>query len=246
MVTNGAQTTCLPRTMNYSLSQHGFEIAENVLTPAQVELLREAVAGLPKRHRGGARNLLSDSPAVAELAMTGPIKVLADSALGSDAFAVRALCFDKSSDANWKVPWHQDTAIAVAERIDTAGFVGWSVKDGVPHVHPPAEILERMVALRLQLDDCGADNGPLRVLPGSHRRGILNSDDIERWKRRVTEVACHMKSGSVLIMRPLLLHASSPAQSPAHRRVIHIEYTCEALTGGLRWHVQKMEATSTF
>lgn len=230
--------------MNYSLSDDGFEIVENVLTPAQVELLRESVDGLPKRHRGGARNLLSDSSVLAELATTGPVKALADSALGADVFAVRALCFDKSSDTNWKVPWHQDTAIAVAERIETPGFVGWSIKDGVPHVHPPAEILEQMVALRLQLDDCGSDNGPLRVLPGSHRYGKLESNEIERWKLRVTEVACHANSGSVLIMRPLLLHASSPAQSPAHRRVIHIEYAREALTGGLRWHVQETQTTS--
>jgi ectoine hydroxylase-related dioxygenase (phytanoyl-CoA dioxygenase family) len=231
--------------MNYSFSEDGFEIAEDVLTPVQVELLREVIASLSKRHRGGARNLLSDSPAVAESAAAPPVKVLADSALGSEAFAVRALCFDKSSDANWKVPWHQDTAIAVAERIETPGFVGWSVKDGVPHVHPPAEILEQMVALRVQIDDCGSDNGPLRVLPGSHRQGKLESDEIERWKRRVTEVACNLNSGSVLMMRPLLLHASSPAQSPVHRRVIHFEYACQALTGGLRWHVQQTQIAST-
>jgi ectoine hydroxylase-related dioxygenase (phytanoyl-CoA dioxygenase family) len=225
--------------MNYSLSKDGFEIAEDVLTPLQVELVREAIARLPKRHRGGARNLLRDSPAAAELAAAPPVKALGDYALGSAAFAVRGLCFDKSSVANWKVPWHQDTAIAVAERIETPGFVGWSVKDGVPHVHPPAEVLEQLVALRLQLDECGPDNGPLRVLPGSHRQGKLESDEIECWKQRVNEVACHLSSGSVLIMQPLLLHASSPARSPAHRRVIQIEYACQALTGGLRWHVHQ-------
>lgn len=201
------------------------------------------MARLPQRYRGGARNLLSESPVVAELVVTGSIKALADSALGSAAFPVRGLFFDKTPDSNWRVPWHQDTTIAVAERIETPGFSGWSIKDGVHHVHPPARILERMVALRVQIDDCDPDSGPLRVLPGSHRHGKLESDEIERWKQMVAEVGCHVNSGGVLLMRPLLLHASSLARSPSHRRVIHIEYACEALTEGLRWHVQSTQLT---
>jgi hypothetical protein len=33
-------------------------------------------------------------------------------------------------------------------------------------VHPPAEILDKMLTLRVHLDDCGEENGPLRVIPG--------------------------------------------------------------------------------
>jgi hypothetical protein len=36
-------------------------------------------------------------------------------------------------------------------------------------------------------------------------------------------------------MRPLLLHASSPAADPRHRRVIHLEFAAEPLPGGLEW-----------
>ena len=49
-------------------------------------------------------------------------------------------------------------ALPVAARADLPGFGGWSVKDGVPHVIPPREILEQMLALRLHIDDCGPDN----------------------------------------------------------------------------------------
>jgi len=158
--------------------------------------------------------------------------------LNGDAFPVRALFFDKVPDANWKVPWHQDITIAVRERIDTLGFSGWSEKDGVPHVHPPEHVLNEMLSLRIHLDDCGQDNGPLRVLPGTHNKGVLGSEGIEFHKLQNAEVICNAKAGDVLAMRPLLLHASSPAKSPSHRRVIHIEYACSPLPAGLNWHEQ--------
>jgi hypothetical protein len=223
---------------SYSLLNDGFEIVEGVLSRAGAEALRHAVAGLPTRHRGGVRNLLQNSESVAALANSGSVKALADAALGAVAFPVRALLFDKAPAANWKVPWHQDTAIAVAERVEVPGFIGWSVKDGVAHVHPPPEILEQMVALRVHLDDCGPDNGPLRVLPGSHRHGRLDDAEIERWRQTTEEVICCAAQGDGLIMRPLLLHASSAAISPSHRRVIHLEYARDALPGGLNWCVQ--------
>ena len=226
-----------------SLINDGFEIVEGALSHAALEELRCAVAKLPSRRRGGARNLLQNSEFIAAMAASDPVKALAAAAFGAEAFPVRALLFDKAPAANWKVPWHQDTAIAVAERVDATGFIGWSVKDGVTHVHPPADVLEQMVSLRIHLDDCGPDNGPLRVLPGSHSHGKLDDDVIERWRQMTEAVSCCVAEGDVLVMRPLLLHASSPAKSPAHRRVIHIEYACCPLPEGLRWFEQP---TQTF
>lgn len=218
-------------------------MVEGVLRPETVEALCGAVAELPSRHRGGVvRNLLQHSEPIATLATSGSAKALADTALGAEAFPVRALLFDKAPAANWKVPWHQDTAIAVAERVEAPGFLGWSVKDGVTHVHPPGAVLEQMVALRIHLDDCGPDNGPLRVLPGSHRHGKLNDAEIEHWRQTTAEVSCEARQGDVLLMRPLLLHASSAAKTPAHRRVIHLEYACRALPNGMRWFAQTTPA----
>ncbi len=229
----------------YSLPRDGFEIVERVLSHEELEELRRAVAELPSRHRGGVRNLSRNSETVAALALVGPVKALDDTALGAEAFPVRAILFDKAPTANWKVPWHQDTAIAVAERAEAPGFVGWSVKAGVTHVHPPVEILERMVALRVHLDDCGSENGPLRVLPGSHRLGKLDEAQIEHWRQTTAEVSCCAAHGDVLLMRPLLLHASSPAKSPSHRRVIHLEYACGALPNGMRWFEQTTPTTNS-
>jgi ectoine hydroxylase-related dioxygenase (phytanoyl-CoA dioxygenase family) len=148
---------------------------------------------------------------------------------------VRGILFDKLPEANWKVPWHQDLSIAVRGRVDVAGFGPWSVKAGVPHVQPPLPLLENMLALRLHLDDCDAANGPLRVIPRSHTGGRLSPTAIRAWRSQQAAVACLVPRGGALLMRPLLLHASSPALRPGHRRVIHLEFAAEGLPGGLQW-----------
>ena len=121
------------------------------------------------------------------------------------------------------------------QRIDVSGYGPWSIKEGVPHVQPPIEILETMVTVRLHLDDCDESNGPLRVIPGSHRMGRLDAADIVKSRANQKEVICSMQAGGALLMRPLLLHASSEASAPTHRRVIHLEYAACPLADGLEW-----------
>ena len=218
----------------HTLERDGFELHPGVLSPQEAGVLaRGLTAGVgasPNR-----RNLLRDDAGVARLAASSPLAAIAERALGAAAFPVRVLLFDKVDGANWGVPWHQDLAIPVREKVEAPGFGGWSVKEGVPHVLPPAEVLARMVALRLHLDDCGGDNGPLRVVPGSHRFGKLSESDIARLRGGTPEFLCIASRGSVLAMRPLLLHASSAAHRPGHRRVLHIEYAAHPLPAGLRW-----------
>jgi hypothetical protein len=185
--------------------------------------------------RGGVRDAFRLVPAIRELAISPPLWGLATMILGPGCAAVRAIIFDKTPGANWKVSWHQDLTIAVRRRVDAPGFGPWSLKAGIVHVQPPALVLERMLTLRLHLDPCMADNGPVRVLPGSHRAGHLREEEIERWRTQQSSHTCLAQRGEVLAMRPLLLHASSPAQSPAHRRVVHIEYAGAVLGHGLEW-----------
>jgi ectoine hydroxylase-related dioxygenase (phytanoyl-CoA dioxygenase family) len=116
-----------------------------------------------------------------------------------------------------------------------ANFGPWSEKAGVLHVQPPRDVLEQMLTVRLHLDDCDAENGPLRVLPGSHRCGKMTPDEINRFRQQTEPVICTCPRGGALLMRPLLLHASSPATSPHHRRVVHIEFAAHALPHGLEW-----------
>jgi ectoine hydroxylase-related dioxygenase (phytanoyl-CoA dioxygenase family) len=212
--------------------EDGFGIVEGAISAERVDELTEAMAALGARH--GLRNLLRIS-SVARLALE--LKPYAAAWLGSRAFAVRGLFFDKLPGANWDVAWHQDLSIAVAERREVPGFKAWSCKKGVLHVQPPVEVLEQMLAVRLHLDDCGPENGPLRVRPGSHRQGRLDDEQLARWQQTQAEaVTCCVRRGGLLLMRPLLLHASAPATHPRHRRVLHLEYASQGLPGGLRWY----------
>lgn len=149
---------------------------------------------------------------------------------------VRSILFDKTPGANWKVAWHQDLTIAVHEKHDRPGYGPWSVKEGVIHVQPPVSLLERMITLRFHLDDTPATNGALRVIPGSHRQGRLSADDIIRIRDQTPVHTCTASAGDLLLMKPLLLHASSPSTQPGHRRVLHMEYApADALPEPLRW-----------
>ena len=115
------------------------------------------------------------------------------------------------------------------------GYGPWSQKAGIVHVQPPVEVLQRMISLRLHLDDADDANGALFVLPGSHCLGILNSARIDELKRKTAAQVCNVKKGSAMLMRPLLVHASSVASNPTHRRVLHFEYATGELNGGLEW-----------
>jgi ectoine hydroxylase-related dioxygenase (phytanoyl-CoA dioxygenase family) len=155
--------------------------------------------------------------------------------LGGGAFPVRGILFDKQDGANWKVPWHQDVTIAVKSRVDADGYGPWSVKEGVLHVQPPGSVLERMVSVRLHLDDCPASNGALRVITGSHLEGKLDQNLIRDFVSDDLEVVCEVMKGGALLMSPLTIHASSAAESPQHRRVIHFDYANVGLSDGLEW-----------
>jgi ectoine hydroxylase-related dioxygenase (phytanoyl-CoA dioxygenase family) len=227
--------------MRATFTEDGVDIFREVLTAADCDALIEAIAAVPasrSRRAAGLRNLLQDCPAVAALALHQDIRGLLEARLQREVFPVRALFFDKTETANWSMPWHQDTVIAVAEKIETPGFGPWSSKAGVVHVQPPREILEDMAAIRLHLDDCDAGNGALKISPGSHLHGILSDAEIDRWKQNGVTV-CEVPKGGALLMRPLVLHASSAATQPRHRRVIHIEYASGNLPNGLRWFERK-------
>lgn len=105
--------------------------------------------------------------------------------------------------------------------------IAWTRKAGVQCVQPPVEVMSRILAVRLHLDDCYATNGALRILPGSHRSDTLTTDRIEQISSQVSEVICEVPAGGAVLISPLLLHASSPMSSPGRRRVIHLEFTAK-------------------
>ncbi len=156
--------------------------------------------------------------------------------LPTSAVAVQCTFFDKSADKNWLVALHQDLSIPVRERVPSEECTGWSAKEGVLYVQPPNDVLESLIAIRVHLDDCLQGNGPLRVIAGSHRHGRLKSTDAEALRLQLGETECFSRRGDALVMRPLLLHASSKAQKPSRRRVLHFLFGPRDLGHGLNWH----------
>lgn len=175
------------------------------------------------RSRAGVRHAMRLTR-VTKVASCSELLALACEVLGPRAFPFRATVFDKSPDANWLVVWHQDTALPLRDRLDVPGWGPWSTKEGIPYAHAPAEVLSQVLALRIHLDDSTADNGPLKVLPGTHALGVLNDDRIHELAEQIPAVECLVPRGGVLAMRPLLVHASSKSRSETPRRVLHIEY----------------------
>jgi ectoine hydroxylase-related dioxygenase (phytanoyl-CoA dioxygenase family) len=175
---------------------------------------------------------------VANLACDPRLVDIASRWLNATAIPFKATLFEKSPEANWLVSWHQDTALPMSQRLDVAGWGPWSKKSGVTYGHAPGHVLARVIALRVHLDDSTVDNGPLRVLPGSHTEGVLNDAQIHELSQRVTQVQCTVPAGGVIAMRPLLVHASSKATVEASRRVLHLEYAASfVLEQGLELRV---------
>ncbi len=206
------------------IQKQGYAIIPGILESNEVNRLLDELSrvDLP-RSRAGLRHAMK-VPAVAAVAHDARLIGIAREALGAEAFPFRATLFDKTPSANWLVVWHQDTALPLRERRETLGWGPWSVKDGLNYAHAPASALSQVLALRVQFDDSTSENGPLRVVPRTHTLGVLTDDQIHELSTTVAPVDCLVPIGGVLVMRPLMVHASSKSHSEIPRRVLHIEY----------------------
>lgn len=214
-----------------NLDTRGFSIVPNVLDASACHAL---ACLLGDANGAGNRGMLNKQK-VAELAES-LLAELVRPHLHLSPIPVRGIYFDKRPETNWLVAWHQDLTLALKEQAELPGFGPWSVKEGVPHVQPPIQLLEQMLTVRLHLDDTDASNGALRVLSGTHRLGRLSAGAIQSCRETHEEVLCEAKAGDVLLMRPLLLHASSRSSAQRRRRVLHIEFAGFPLPEPLEWH----------
>ena len=200
-------------------------------------LLSSLSANDAVRQREGAvyasRNVLELCPALVDAWRTERLIRLLVGVLGAEVGLVRGLYFDKPPQQTWALPWHKDLTIAVREPIEVDGYSKPRLRAGVWHCEPPVEVLQAMLTLRIHLDDVTEENGPLEVLPGSHRTGkTLKIDDFQ--PRSVL-----VNAGDVFAMRPLLAHCSGRSRegTQRHRRVLHLEFAgMPTLPGGHDWH----------
>ena len=215
---------------------HGIALIESVVDPEELGAL--APVRLPEGAVGGSRCQLARLEIAALAAALRAHRVL-QSLIPKDHVAVQCNYFEKSSDRNWLVALHQDLSIPVARRVSAPELRGWSEKEGTVFVQPPQEVLEQLIAVRLHVDACGADDGPLRVVPGSHRLGVITSEAASAVRADRGESICIASAGDALVMRPLALHASSKSVGTSRRRVLHFVFGPARLPLGLDWAVAK-------
>ena len=217
-----------------AIREQGFAILHGVFSPEFMDRTLEDIVQLsPRRSRAGVRHALGLDP-VAKIARCPQMITVISSVMGPASFPFRATLFEKTMKANWLVVWHQDTALPLRDQQGIQGWGPWSVKEGITYAHAPAGALSRVLALRIHFDDSTYDNGPLRVLPGTHQLGVLRDDQVHELTTRVAPIDCVVAKGAAIAMRPLLVHASSKSHGALPRRVLHIEYAAsESIAGPL-------------
>ncbi len=215
-----------------------FEPAE---VAAMLKCLENATAGAPDARRSrevfAIRNVLGEVPDLLPLLHTPALCKLLGQLFPEGCHSVKSIYFDKPALSNWFVPWHQDLMINVDRRTDLAGFGPWTSKAEGVSVQPPLAILQNSCTIRIHLDDCDASNGALHVVPGSHQLGVVLSAALPGLTQN--SVVCEVPAGGVMLMRPLLLHASNRSTSNRPRRVLHLEFSASELPVGLHWRERR-------
>lgn len=231
--------------MQDALATDGFCLVDALFDPTQVEYWSASLdSALNKAQVGtlssrdaiyGSRNILKTWPSIREIPKDDRISQLVGDILGEQAGLVRALYFDKPPGRSWSLPWHRDLSIAVkGHPADLGEYRCPTTKAGIPHVEAPRWLLERMLTVRVHLDPMMMENGPLVVIPGSHKTDTKHKSPIDS---EITTIQC--SAGGVFLMRPLLSHSSLHAAKDCQlrRRILHLEFAgVPNLTDGFKWH----------
>nr|WP_288836591.1 phytanoyl-CoA dioxygenase family protein [uncultured Flavobacterium sp.] len=179
------------------------------------------------------RQFLKEVPSVIEIILSENLRAILNTLFGDNYFVVKSIYFDKPKTSNWYVAYHQDLTISVDKKLQLEGFDLWTTKQNQFAVQPPIDVLKSILTVRIHLDYTNEQNGSLKVLPGSHSKGIYRPESID-WSTE-TEVNCNVSKGGIMLMRPLLLHSSGRTTNEKQRRVIHIEFSNVELPQQLRW-----------
>jgi len=224
------------RTIARRLEYKGFGILNHVYTKRDIRKLKAKFDAYFKSNDEasfGMREVLKKIPEIKAILFNKNFRKVIKS-IDKQAFLTKAIYFDKSTNDNWYVNWHQDVPINVLEKKDVDGFKSWTNKQGVVSVCPPEKISKNTFTMRIHLDDVTVKNGALKVIPGSHNKR-LNDEEIKLISNNSIPFLSEVNSGGVQLMKPFLLHASSKTTSQKSRRVLHLEFSSIELPEGLEY-----------
>lgn len=223
------------------IQQDGFAIIEDVFTEQEITELIQAISEVDTSRLTfrktndlfAVRQFLKEVPMAVDILFNSRLATLISAIFGHKFFVVKSIYFDKPERSNWFVAYHQDLTISVDKKIDIEGFGTWTTKQNQFAVQPPLNILQDNFTIRIHLDKTDAENGALKVIPGSHLKGIYRAETIDWSAER--EKVCAVNKGGVMFMKPLLLHSSGRTTNSHKRRVIHIEFSRSFLPDNLHW-----------
>lgn len=221
--------------------EKGLTVINSIFSDDEIEKITKSIAkadASKENFRKSAdvfaiRQFLKEIPEIKDLIFNDTIKTIVRKLFGDKYFAVKSIYFDKPETSNWYVAYHQDLTISVDKKMEIAGFGPWTAKQNQFAVQPPIPFLENICTIRIHLDDTDEYNGALKVIPGSHTKGIYRPETMN-WKTEI-EKFCDVQKGGIMIMKPLTLHGSNRTTDGRRRRVIHIEFSDMELPEELQW-----------
>jgi ectoine hydroxylase len=212
--------------------ENGFLLIPEAITGAALVALQQAKDRIIARPRawnfleseGGPVRAYNachwDEPVFADLVVAPVTLEPARQILGGDVHLFQFKMNPKApfgGSTGWD--WHQD-------------YPRWQTSDGMPE--------NRAVNVAVFLDDVTEFNGPLFVVPGSHREGVLEGaeqsltpgltalnlthDAVARAINAGGLVSAKGAAGTLLIFDPNIIHASTSNISPFTRHTVYLTY----------------------
>src|SRR3569832_569006 len=154
-------------------------------------------------------------PALRGVLFSETMADLCRATLGDTAYFFFDQYVVKGPEGGLPFSWHQDS--------------GYVVGNGGPPDHAP------YVTCWCPLDDATVENNTVRLMPGSHRNGILphdrqpGSNDLVGAPAETEGVIVEAKAGDIVAFSSLLLHATGANRTDRPRRVYLAQYTPEAM-----------------
>jgi hypothetical protein len=214
------------------LHKNGFSVIDGIFN--EVELMTIVKLIEDNNFDFSERQLINKFPKLQEMVFGNKLfKGLYNTICDENYFLSKAIYFNKPSKSNWFVSYHQDLSVSVKEKNESEGFNNWTNKKGQLGVIPPLNILEETITFRIHIDNTNVENGALKVISESHNKGIIRIDEDFQKFNYGNEAICDVKSGGVMLMKPLILHASQKSVSDNERRVIHLEFCNQEIP--MRW-----------
>lgn len=224
------------------IESEGFTIIENIYTNEEIKNLISIIESETENKISEStfrqsqdlfaiRQFHKEIPKSLKYIFNQNLNDIIKSNFGEDFFITKSIYFDKPEKSNWFVSYHQDLTISVDKKVELKNFQNWTNKQNQFAVQPPTEILENNFTIRIHLDKTTNENGALKVINKSHKKGVYRIENLDL----KTKTVCEVERGGIMIMKPLLFHASNKTTNNERRRVIHIEFSNQELPNGLEW-----------